>query len=80
MDDQGLAGEFYLSTGTYRAVYHKPLHVFSQRGIEIFVYDKIDLKRNYVRLSIYLPRDYTLPEALGCEKNVRNHCTCIVHM
>ena len=53
MDGQGLAGEFYLSTGTYRAVYYKPLHVSSQRRIEIFVYDKIDLKRNYVRLSIY---------------------------
>ena len=42
MTVQGLAGEFYLSTGTYRAVYHKPLHVSSQRWIEIFVFRKID--------------------------------------
>ena len=42
MDDQGLTGEFYLSTGTYRAVYHKPLHVSSHCGIEIFVFGKID--------------------------------------
>ena len=48
MDDQGLAGEFISVLVTYRAVYHKPLHVSSQCGIEIFVYDKIDLKRNYM--------------------------------
>ena len=40
MDVQGLVGEFYLSTGTYRAVYHKPLHVSSQRGIEKFCMQK----------------------------------------
>ena len=42
MDVQGLVGKFYLSTGTYRAVYHKPLHVSSQRGIESFVCRKIE--------------------------------------
>ena len=42
MDVQRLVGEFYLSTGTYRAVYHKPLQVSSQRGIDIFVFGKID--------------------------------------
>ena len=54
MDDQGLAGELYLSTGTYRAVYHKPLHVSSQRGIEMFVYDKIDLIYTFPVITRYL--------------------------
>ena len=37
MDVHVLVGELYLSTGTYRAVYDKPLNVSSQRAIEIFL-------------------------------------------
>ena len=48
-DVQGLAGEFYWSTGTYRAVYHKPLHVSSQCEIDIFLYRKID---NFIKVSV----------------------------
>ena len=44
---QGLTGDFYLSIGTYRAVYHKPLHVSSQRGIEIFVFG---MKCNFINV------------------------------
>ena len=52
IDVQGLAGEFYWSTAMYRAVYHNPLHVSSQRGREIFVYGKIDEKRNFIKVSV----------------------------
>ena len=51
-DVQGLAGEIYWSTGTYRAVYHKPLHVSSQCEREIFLYGKIDEKRNFIKVSV----------------------------